>query len=214
MLSDNAARSAFALYTQRPLLSLTGDRAYIAVGDDAWASAARSFPGVLALQLRPPHSKISPQLKHALDKPSPPRLRLLSHCFPGAGCASASRIIAAATTPCHVYSHYDSVELHCPAAAAAARSAAGLLAAAPGVHWLELKANLTTRNRAGGCTISTGAACAAPTAASTVLAAIALDAATSIIAVAGASLPQQCHSCHPTFSPCSCARPPAKSRRS
>jgi hypothetical protein len=43
---DNAARAAFATFTQRPLLSLVGDRAYIAVGSDAWASAARAFPGV------------------------------------------------------------------------------------------------------------------------------------------------------------------------
>jgi hypothetical protein len=49
---DNAARAAFATFTQRPLLSLVGDRAYIAVGSDAWASAARAFPGVEA-RLKP-----------------------------------------------------------------------------------------------------------------------------------------------------------------
>lgn len=46
--ADNAARSAFALFTQRPLLSFLADRAYIAVGDLVWAAAARSFPGANA----------------------------------------------------------------------------------------------------------------------------------------------------------------------
>jgi hypothetical protein len=196
-LSDIAALSAFSLFTQRPLLSLIGDRAFLAVGDDAWAASARSFPGVLTVQQRPPHGKISPQLKAALDSPSLSPLRIISHCFPGPGCFS-SRSIAESVPSCEVYAHYDSIEMLC--SAANARAAAGMLADSPGVHWVELKRALKPRNFAGSCIISMGGSCTSATS-SNVLSSIALDPATSIIAVAGSLAHNAAADCPPAASP-------------
>jgi hypothetical protein len=181
--ADTAARSVFAEFTQRPLLSLVGDRAFIAVGDDTWAEAARSFPGVLTVQQRSAVGKISPHLKAALQKPSLTHLKIISHCFPGPGCLSAARLINESALHCEIYSHYDSLELH--GVAAGLQTPVEILAHAPGVHWLELKSTLKPRNYAGSSIISTGSSQTAPTIPSQVLRSITLDAASSIIAVAG-----------------------------
>ena len=185
--ADTAARSVFAEFTQRPLLSLVGDRAFIAVGDDIWAEAARSFPGVLTVQQRSAVGKISPHLKAVLHKPPLSHLKIISHCFPGPGCLSAARLFNESASHCQIYSHYDSLELHC--FAAELRAAVEILADAPGVHWLELKTTLKLRNYAGSSIISTGASQTAPSIPSQVLRSITLDAASSIIAVAGAQPP-------------------------
>jgi hypothetical protein len=179
--ADSAARSVFADFTQRPLLSLVGDRSFIAVGDDDWAETARSFPGVLTVQQRSAVGKISPHLKAILDKPSLSPLKIISHCFPGPGCISAARLIESASQ-CELYSHYDSIELR--GAVAEVRNAVEILAGAPGVHWLELKTNLKPRNYAGSSIIGTGVSQTSLPIPSQVLSSITLD-PSSIIAVAG-----------------------------
>jgi hypothetical protein len=184
--TDSAARAAFAAFTRRPLLSLIGDRAYIAVADEAWASTARSFPGVLTVQKRSHHGKLAPQLKSALERPSPPPLIIIAHCFSGPGCASAARDLTAAASPCTVYTHYACLEVQCSSAAAPA--AVVTLSQSPGVHWLHQKPRLTTRNYAGRSIIGTGVSQTASPIPSSVFSAIPLAPSTSIIAVADSGL--------------------------
>jgi subtilisin family serine protease len=184
--TDIAARTAFAAFTRRPLLSAIGDRAYIAVGDDDWASAARSFPGVFTVQKRSPHGKISPQLKTALGQATSANLQFIAHCFTGPSCLSAAHDIAQALSPCAVYTHYSCVEVHCSAASALA--AVGILSKSPGVHWLQLKTHTTTRNFAGRSIIGTGVSQMAFSIPSHVFDAIPLNPASSIIAVADSGL--------------------------
>ena len=137
------------------------------------------------MQRRSPGGKISPHLTTALDKQPLSRVAFIAHCFPGPGCASAAHNITASSPACELYTHFDTLELHCDAADA--RAACGILAQAPGVHWLQLKTRIKPRNYAGRSIIGTGATQTAPTIPSQVFAAITLQPSTSIIAVAGAA---------------------------
>jgi subtilisin family serine protease len=184
--TDNAALSAFAAFTRRPLLSAIGDRAYIAVANDDWASTARSFPGVLTVQKRLPAGKVSPQLKSVLKLAASPSHEIIAHCFPGQGCTSAARDLIETNLPCTRYTHHSIIEVHCGSTAAS--SAVDTLSQSPGVHFLHLKARVSTRNYAGRSIIGTGTSQTSTSIPSHVFDAIPLNPATSVIAVADSGL--------------------------
>ena len=184
--TDSAARAAFATFTQHTLRSLVGDRAYIAVADETWASAARSFPGVLTVQKGSHCGKLAPQLKSALKRPDSSRLNIIARCFSGPGCASAALDLTAAASPCIVYTHYVCLEVHCSSAAAPA--AVVTLSQSPGILWLHPKPYLTPRNYAGRSIIGTGVSQTASPIPFSVFSTIALGPSTSIIAVADSGL--------------------------
>jgi hypothetical protein len=194
--TDSAALNAFEAFTRRPLLSSIGERAYIAVGDDAWASDARAFPGVLAVQMRSPLGKLSPHLKSALHQPTSAPLSFIAHCFPGAGCAAAARNITEAMSSCAVYLHYSCIEVQC-SSVGSARATSDWLTRSPGVHWLQLKPVYFPRNYAGRSIIGTGSSQMAASFSSHVFDAIRLQPSSSIIAVADSGLDRKnCFFCN------------------
>lgn len=137
------------------------------------------------MQRRSPDGKMSPHLKTAIDKQPFSRIAFITHCFPGPGCAAAAANITASSSACELYTHFDTLELHCDTSHA--RVACGILAQSPGVHWIQLKTRIKPRNYAGRSIIGTGATQTASTIPSQVFAAITLQPSTSIIAVAGAT---------------------------
>ena len=156
------------------------------MADEAWASAARSFPGVLTVQKRSPLGKISLQLKSVLDQATPFPVQMIAHCFPGPGCAYATQGISDSLLNCTVYMHYSCVEVHCGSTAASA--AAGILSQSPGVHWMQLKTNVAPRNYAGRSIVGTGSSQTEASIPSDVFVSIPLNPTTSVIAVADSGL--------------------------
>jgi hypothetical protein len=151
-------------FTGRPLLSLIGDRSFIAVGSVDWAAKARQFPGVAAASPRSSDSKISPEMRQylkatastsakGLPEVNPDaRIRSLALCYGEVGCRHA--LAAIAHLSCTSYLHADILEMHCPDRDADAAITAA--ASSPGVYWIEPKNTVSTRNWSGKSIIGTG----------------------------------------------------------
>ena len=56
---NDVTAAVFESLTGGALLSMVGDRAFVAVGCSAWAQRARAFPGVVFVAARGHHSKVS-----------------------------------------------------------------------------------------------------------------------------------------------------------
>jgi hypothetical protein len=202
-------------FTGRPLLSYIGDRSFIAVGPDGWASRARLFPGIVTVSPRSPHSKISPRLISSMrkrtstagnsksDAAASARIRSLALCYGAVGCRHA--LDAIAHLPCFTYLHSRILEFHClphdvEAAVAAAASSAG-------VYWIEPKNALASRNWSGKSIIGTGKSQAFTAGApnpSAVFASVSVN--TSIIGVADSGVSRNnCYFCSRTGSSCAAA---------
>ena len=148
---------AFAAYTGRPVLQYVGDRAFLALGDDEWSAVARTFPGVVFVQLREPSSKICPLLTDALAA-GPVTQALIAQCFSSSSCDSAASVID--TSACSVFNHDAFIEVACEPSALPSQLAS--LVASPNIHYVELKPLLQKHNFAGKSIVGAGPAATSP----------------------------------------------------
>jgi hypothetical protein len=199
--ADIYTLAALGKFTGQRVVSHIHDNLYVVIGNEAFASKARQFPGVAFVQERVGSNKVSIDLKHLLDRLAQENgfTRLRRRVFPSTRISDSNPIVtviaqclydscgaAAATVQplcSDVYVHAGLIEVLC-ATDMVARAVA-LLVDQVGVELVEMKNLMEAKNRAGSAILGTGPLATSP-AQSRVITNI--DVSSSVVAVADSGI--------------------------